>query len=149
MTSMSESLDRVGNFLGARGRFGLEVKRRGHACLWWLWRWVLGAQGAVVLSAAPSVVLATCTCLLRREGYGSTMMWLMARLLGYGFRSPNVLSARRGGGEGWIPQKPKENFDFHMFCTKTLGNTQCPYSARTVPVVNSYSARTSFRKRRV
>ena len=39
---MWEGLDRVGNFIGARGRFGLEVKRRGQACLWLLWRWVLG-----------------------------------------------------------------------------------------------------------
>ena len=31
-----------------------------------------------------------------------------------------------------------------MFCTKPLGNAQCPYSARTVPVQCPYSARCEF-----
>ena len=92
-------MDQIGNFLGARGRFGLEVKRCGQACLWWLWRWGLGAQAAVLLSAAPGIALASCTCLFSREGYGSMMIWIMARLLGDGFRNPICLKREERVGK--------------------------------------------------
>ena len=72
------------------------------------------------------------------------MMWVLARMLGKLFEAPGVLSVQKGGGDGWIPPNCTKNKEFWMVYTKTLGITQCPYSARTVPVQCPYSARCEF-----